>query len=152
MPPVGTIVLVTGQPDDQGELDASSVTEEGTDTSAVDLEGVVLSIDSTARTLSISADDNEESGQAITVTVPASFDLSLFTIGQEVGLQVTIQPDGSYLLQGSSSDDGVQGADDQGDEQGTNAGHQGDQGGIGSNGAPTDSGSASTPSTAGSAG
>ncbi|MHB8659774.1 MAG: hypothetical protein ACYC91_17865 [Solirubrobacteraceae bacterium] len=51
--------------------------------------------------------------------MPRSIDLTAFTVGQEVELQATLQKDGTYLLQGSSSDDGAQGANNQGDLQGT---------------------------------
>ncbi len=124
----------------RGDLEAQSITDDGTQTSGIDLEGSVLAIDTTARTLSISADDDSQSGQSITVTVPASIDLSLLTVGQEVELQATLQPDGTYVLQGSSSDEGVQGADNQDAEQGTEVD---DQSGSGSDSSSTSSGSGS---------
>jgi hypothetical protein len=48
--------------DRQGELEAQSVNQDGTQTSGIDLEGSVLAIDTTARTLSISADDSSHPG------------------------------------------------------------------------------------------
>ncbi|MHB8659773.1 MAG: hypothetical protein ACYC91_17860 [Solirubrobacteraceae bacterium] len=48
LPPVGTTVSVTGKLDNQGELEAQSVSEDGTQTSGIDLEGSVLSVDTSA--------------------------------------------------------------------------------------------------------
>ena len=127
LPTVGTTVSVAGQLDGQGDLEAQTVTETGTQASGIYLEGTVLAIDTVARTLTISAEDTAQSGQSITVTVPASLELSTFTVGEEVELQATLQPDGTYLLQGSASDTGAQGASDQVDQQGTQTGDQSEE-------------------------
>ncbi len=118
MPPVGSSVIVDGTVGAQGEVEAESVENTGTDTGGFSVEGAIVAIDTSTRTLTISADDNSQSGSTIAVVVSTTLDLSKFTVGQEVELQVTLQPDGTYLLQGSASDEGVQGADDQEDLQG----------------------------------
>jgi hypothetical protein len=118
LPAVGTIVTATGTVDDQGDLNDATVQTEGTDTSGIDVEGTVLAVDPTARTITVSSTDDDEASAPIVVSVPSTLDISLFTVGQEVELTVTVQPDGSYVLAGSSSDEGQQGADDQGDQQG----------------------------------
>ena len=111
-PPVGSAVLVDANVDDNGDVEANDVNEEGQDGNGIDLEGKVLGIDTTARTLSISADDEEASGAALTVQVPAGIDLSGFKVGQEVELTVTRNTDGTFVLQQGMGDDNEQEADD----------------------------------------
>jgi hypothetical protein len=118
LPAVGTKVAVTGELREGGALDAETVKDDGTDHGAIDVEGTITAIDSEARTLSVSAEDNNLSGESVTVSVPSTFDMTKFAVGQEVQLQVTLMPDGTYLLQGSSSDEGARGAEDKTDQQG----------------------------------
>jgi hypothetical protein len=121
LPGVGHHVTVTA--DVHGEnVDASSIHEEGQNQNGFDIEGIVLAVDPVARTVKVSADDDDESGAGITVIVPASLDMSRFTVGQEVELRVLRQADGTFVLQGSASDENVEQADDP-DEQ---DGEQGD--------------------------
>lgn len=117
LPPVGTKVSVAAVVGTEG-VEADSVQDDGTDTGPIDLEGSVTAIDTATRTLTISADDEALSGKTITVTVPPTIEISTFTVGEEVELQVTLQPDGTYLLAGSSSDEGAKGAEDTADQQG----------------------------------
>jgi hypothetical protein len=144
LPAVGAIVTATGTVDDQGDLNEQTVQTDGTDTGSIDLEGAVLAVDATAGTITVSSTDDEQTSGLIVVSVPSTLDISLFTVGQEVELQVTAQPDGSYVLAGSSSDEGAQGADDQGDQQGDQGDGQGD-GGSGATG--SDSGSTGSSSS-----
>jgi len=143
LPSVGTEVTATGTVDDQGELEDQSLQSDGSDTNGIDLEGTILAVNATARTLTVSADDDQQSGASVIVTVPAALDISKFVVGQEVELQVLPQPGGGYLLQGSASDEGVQGADDQAEEQGNQGDDQGEnqqpgaQGQEGSDGNPS---------------
>jgi hypothetical protein len=122
VPAPGTAVVVDAQMDDDGQLQADDVHELGSDDDGMELEGVVLAVDSQARTLSVSADDDGESGAAVTVHVPDGFDLNAFEIGREVELHVTELPDGTLQLVGSGDDDNAQeaerGDDDQGDMDG----------------------------------
>ena len=152
LPVVGTTVSVAGQLDGRGDLEAETVTDTGTQASGIYIEGTVLAIDTVARTLTISAEDTAQSGQSITATVPASLELSTFTVGEEVELQATLQPDGTYLLQGSASDAGAQGANDQVDQQGTQTGDQGEESGSSdsSSGSTSGSSDSSSGSTSGS--
>jgi hypothetical protein len=118
MPSVGDDVTVESQLDDQGDLEDDGVQQTGTQTQNIEVEGTVLSIDTNARTLTISADGDDDTNQSITVDVPPTIDISTFTVGQEVELNVAVQPDGSFLLQGSSEDDNSEEANNPGDQQG----------------------------------
>ena len=61
----------------------------------------------------------------MTVNVPASFDITLFSVGQEVQLIVSLNPDGAtYTLQQSSDDSNAQRAGNPGDNQGDGHGDQ----------------------------
>jgi hypothetical protein len=149
LPPVGTVVTATGTVDGQGELNDQTVQTDGTDASSIDLEGSILAIDTTARTMTVSSTDNQQTGGSVIVSVPLSFDMSLFAVGQEVELHVSLQSNGSYMLVGASSDQGTQGANNQGDQQGNQGDEQGNQGdgGSGSDGASTGTDGGSTGAT-----
>ena len=116
-PSVGDIVTVTGTLAD-GTVDATEVHHDGQNVNGVNLEGVVQAIDTTTSTLTVSADDSEQSGAALTVQVPASFDLTLFHQGQSVELIVSPNADGTYTLEQSSNDSGSHHADNPGEQQG----------------------------------
>lgn len=116
-PNVGSVVTVSASVDDQGEVASNSITLDA-QTATVNLEGTVLGIDTTAQTLTISATDNSTATGTITLAVPSTINLALFTVGQEVELTATTGPGGSYTLAGSSSDQGQQGAEDQAYQQG----------------------------------
>jgi hypothetical protein len=118
LPAVSDDVTVEVEIDDQGDLLDESLQLTGSQTSNIDLEGTILAIDATARTLTISADDDEQSGRSLTVDVPSTIDISMFSVGQEVELTVTKQPDGTFLLQGGSGDDNAQRANNPEDETG----------------------------------
>jgi hypothetical protein len=113
-PPVGGMVQVDANVGDNGDVEANDVTEEGQDTNGIDLEGSILAVDPTARTLTISADDDNESGASLVVQVPAGVDMTGFTVGQEVELTVTRNPDGTFVLTQGMGDDNEQEADDNG--------------------------------------
>jgi hypothetical protein len=117
-PSVGTRVLVEADVDDQGELEATEIEDQGEDTNGIELEGTILAIDTTARTLTVSADDDEQSGATIAVSVPSGIDLSAFSVGEEVELVVTRAADGTFVLQQAAGDDNEQEADEdnEGDE------------------------------------
>jgi hypothetical protein len=123
MPATGSQVAVDANLDDQGDVDADKVDEQGQDDNGIDLEGKVLSVDTNARTLSLSADDDEESGAAIVVHVPAGVDLSQFAVGNDVELVVSKESDGSFTLQKVDENDNE--GDDQ-DNGGDNH-HNGDE-------------------------
>lgn len=144
LPSVGEDVNVTVGIDDQGDLQDENVQETGTQSSGIDLEGTILAIDPTARTLSVSADDEDQSGQSLTVTIPSTIDMSMFTVGQQVELTVSKQADGTFLLQGSSEDGNQQQANNPSDQQGSDGGSDGSGGGSDSaSGSGGTSGSAS---------
>ncbi len=125
-PPEGSVVTVTGTVDeeDEGEIDEEDIQEEGEDNNGFKLEGKILEVNTEARTVTVSADDDGQSGEAVVVNVPTALDISKFMIGEEVELNVQPLEGGGFELLGSSSDDGEQGADDGEDQQG----EQGDNG------------------------
>jgi hypothetical protein len=124
MPGVGTTVAVDVTVDDQGNLEEQDVTEVGNAQDTMDLEGQVLSVDTAANTISVSADDCDKSGASLVVHVP---DVSKFQVGDEVELTVTgPAADGSFTLVQSSGDNNSQEADDNSDNQGSgDGGNQG---------------------------
>jgi hypothetical protein len=150
LPAVGADVSVQTQIDDQGNLDDQGSDQTGTSTANVDVEGTILSIDptpgttadgtATAGTLTISADGEDDTSQSITVAVPATMDITMFQVGQEVELTVAVQSDGSFLLQ-ASSDDGNSDQANNGDDQ---QGCQGDEGDTSTTCSQSDGGSDST--------
>jgi hypothetical protein len=117
VPAVGEQVTVDGSVNDDGSVDAADVNEDGPQQGPVDLEGVVLAIDTNARTLSLSADDDNKSG-SITIALPAAFDMSAYTLGAEVKFRATLNPDGTYTAVGSADDDGVNDGEHENDDQG----------------------------------
>jgi hypothetical protein len=140
LPGPGTEVEVDVELHDQGDLEEQDIQELGEDSNGIELEGVVLNIDPAARTLSVSADDDDQSGAALTVHLPASVDLSVFAKGQEVELTVTPNPDGTFELVQSSLDDNQQEADDSSDDQGDDS-QNGDSGSNEGNGSNNENGS-----------
>ena len=124
MPASGSQVTVNASLDDQGDVEADDVNEDGQDTNGIDLEVKVLSVDANARTLNLSADDDDESGAAIVVHVPTSFDLTQFQTGNDVELVVTKETDGTFTLQKVDENE----ADNEGDDNGDNNDHQGNGG------------------------
>ncbi len=121
-PPVGTQVVATGTVDGQGDLEDQSVQSVGTQTNGIDLEGTVLAVDQTAGTITVSADDSEQSGASVTVTVPSTLDISQFTTGEEVELIVQPTGPGTATLLGSADDQSAQTANDSSNQQGNNPG------------------------------
>jgi hypothetical protein len=124
LPQVGTVVNVDVSVDDSGDVNATRFEQQGLDHNGINLEGAVLAIDTTARTLSVSSDDNGQSGSALTVKVPATFDLTKFRVGDAVELIVSLNSDGSYTLEQSSNDSTSEHAQNPGDQQGNGHGDQ----------------------------
>jgi hypothetical protein len=110
LPAVGDAVLVTADlaTSTASQLEATDVVINPAADAArpIEIEGVVLSINESTRTLTLSADDDHESGQMIAVTLPASFDLTQYKVGDSVELHATLNPDGqTYTATESSSDE-----------------------------------------------
>ncbi len=150
LPPVGTIVTATGTVDDQGDLNDNTIQTDGTDTGSLHLEGTILAVDSAAGTITVSSTDDGQTVNSILVSVPSPLDTSMFSVGQEVELQVTLQPDGSYVLAGSASDEGTHGADNPGDQQGSQGDGNSGSGGSDSGAVGSDSGSTTSGGSGGS--
>jgi hypothetical protein len=117
LPAVGTAVDVKAVLPAGGMPIAQAVTPVGTAFTVV-VEGKLLAVDPTARTLSISADDEDRSGAQLTINVPDAIDLTTLTLGGEVELLVTLNADGTYTLAGLAGDDNGNEADDAQHEQG----------------------------------
>jgi hypothetical protein len=159
--PLGAPVSTNVTIDDHGDLDENECHQVGDMPGQMKIEGVVLSTDTAAQTITISGDDDQEDmtpgaetsddhgdnpsdddqGEdmqpAIVVHVP---DATAFTVGDKVELIVTgPAADGSFTLV-SVDDDNPAGEDhhgDQGDnpgDQGDNPGDQGDNSGPGGSG------------------
>lgn len=75
MASLGENVTVETGIDDHGNLDEESIHDNGVQTSNIELEGVVMAGDPTARAISVSADDDSVSGQSVLVSIPATFDM-----------------------------------------------------------------------------
>jgi hypothetical protein len=121
-PSVGSDVVATATIDGQGDLQDQSVQTVGQNTGPISLEGTVLSVDPTAQTITVSADDDGQSGASIVVSVPATFDLPQFNVGEEVELLVQATGPGTATLVGSADDGSAQSANNQSDCQGQNPG------------------------------
>ncbi|HEX6460484.1 MAG TPA: hypothetical protein VF032_16310 [Thermoleophilaceae bacterium] len=135
--PVGTPVQTNVTIDDQGDLEDDNTQQTGDVPAQMKLEGVVLSTDPSAETITISGDDDSAEAQSsddggdqglspqIVVHVP---DATAFTVGDKVELIVTgPASDGSFTLVKVDEQESQSG-EDGGD---TNSG-QGDLGGDGS--------------------
>jgi hypothetical protein len=111
-------VAVDGTIDQNDDIEADDVQNEGQDGDGIELEGKVLAVDQAARTIQVSADDDDQSGDAVTVSVPASFDITQFKVGNEVELKVAKQTDGTFVLQ--KTDDENDNADNENEGDGNN--------------------------------
>lgn len=131
LPGSGTVVEVDADLSEDTPV-AQSVTPVGTDLT-VTVEGVVVAVDATAGTLTISADDEDASGAQLTIAVPTGIDVSGLAPGDQVELLVTLHSDGTYALLGLAGDDNAEHADDPSEQQGQpcdgGEDHHGDQGG-----------------------
>jgi hypothetical protein len=134
LPSVGAEVDVEVSLDGQGDLEETQVEQVGQATTGIELEGTVLSTDVSAETITVSADDEDQTGAGLVVHVP---DASQFNAGDEVELVVDgPAADGSYTLSQSSLDGNAHQADtssgrghehQQADSR--DGGHQGGDGG-----------------------
>jgi hypothetical protein len=116
LPPLGHDVSVRVRLR-HGDAELEGVTDNGEDDGTVELEGVVQSVDVTGRTLTLSADDEDESGETVTVLLPDGFDPSSFQVGDEVEFIATLNADGTYTAVSSSDEGNAEEADDPSDDQ-----------------------------------
>ena len=148
-PPVAEDVTAEVEVERDGTVRGDGITDTG-QTTSFRVEGKVLSVDDQARTLTISGDDDDETGQQVTVTLPDSFDISVFSVGDCVELVVTKAADGSLTAVQSFGDNGRR---DAGDSHGRDRGDQPDRQG-GGDGQPSATGTSGdqsgTPSGSGS--
>lgn len=146
LPPVGSVVTVTSNLADDGDIEAEDVQEHGEDTGGTELEGHILAIDTAARTLTLSADDDDElKGAQIVVSLPDTFDITRYQVGDELELVATLNPDGTYTAVGSSKNGDGKEADDQEHEQGDNHDQGGDKSGDGEKSGDTQQAGATQP-------
>jgi hypothetical protein len=133
LPVVGENVTVETGIDDQGDLNDESIQDNGPQTENMDIHGTILAVDPTARTLSVSSDDDDHVAglSPLTIHVPDTIDISTFKVGSQVELRATLQPDGSFLLVGAASDDNEQEANNPSDEQGKQGSGGSDSGSCG---------------------
>jgi hypothetical protein len=148
--PVGAPVESQVTIEDNGDLDDDDIQQVGAPPDQIKLEGVVLSTDPTAETITISGDDDQEEVEAeashdgsddgaddqdndddddamrpaIVVHVP---DATQFMVGEKVELIVTgPAADGSFTLVSVDEDENEQG-DNEGPNPGPGAGDEGDR-------------------------
>jgi hypothetical protein len=114
LPALGSEVTVSGSFGRSGDLTADTVTNDGQHNNYVDLEGVIVSIDAAARTLTMSADDNDElAGAAILVHLPSTFDLAKYKVGEVLLVVASLNVDGSYTAVDTFDDGSAEQADGQ---------------------------------------
>jgi hypothetical protein len=118
LPAVGTQVTIDATLDRDGDVESNEIHEHGEDHGTIELEGVVTAVDASARTLTLSADDDGEYDGAITVNLPDGFDLGAFAVGDVVEIEATLNEDGTYTAVRTSHDDTVEEADGTDDDQG----------------------------------
>jgi uncharacterized membrane protein YgcG len=143
-PPVGNqVVVVVAVDTSSGDLGCEHVRDLGEHQGEVEIEGIVQSIDTTARTVAISGDEDEMQGGSVTVQFPAAFDMSVLHVGDQVHLKLIQQPDGTFVLRRfeieSEDHSGQQSSGDQGGhcgcgEQSGQGDHSGEGGQSGQSG------------------
>jgi hypothetical protein len=122
-PRAGARVAITARRR-HGRWVARSIHRHGRRHGGCEIEGTITAIDPGARTLTIAADDRgDETPMTVVVTVPASFDLGSFAVGDEIEADVLVQADGTLVLSSLDDDQGDDHGDDppghdQGDDHG----------------------------------
>jgi hypothetical protein len=107
-PAVGDVVTVDGTFDGQGNVKADDCQNDGQNGDFTDLEGQILSIDTVARTLTITADDEGDlSGASIVVIIPDMLEIAAIA-----------NSDGTFTAVETGQDGNSQEADDQSEQQG----------------------------------
>ena len=109
----GDVVTITGSFDDDGDIDCEDVDVDGVDDGYIELEGHLLAVDLGARTLTLSADDEEELPGTVTVIIPADWDMSGYVVGDEIEVTATLNADGTFTAVGTSHDCDEEEADDE---------------------------------------
>jgi hypothetical protein len=118
-PAVGTPISMNVTIGDGGRLEYDSIRElaPADAGAAIDIEGRITAIDATARTLTVTAEDDDLSTD-FTVIVPDAIDISAYAVGDELEASVLVNADGTFTLQGSSLNGDDQEADDGANDQG----------------------------------
>lgn len=99
VPSVGDDVTASGTLDHHGDMRAGHIRHHGEDHGDFRVEGTISAIDTTARTLTVAPEEDDDApGASVTISVPDSVDISTFTVGQKVELAVTRQADGTLVL------------------------------------------------------
>jgi Cu/Ag efflux protein CusF len=100
----GTYTAVgTSLDGDEGEADDDD-NQQGEDCDEV--EGIVTAIDEGARTVTLAVDDDDAmAGATVTVIIPADWDLSEFSVGEELEVVATQNADGTYTAISAELDD-----------------------------------------------
>ena len=122
MPAVGTQVVVTITVQANGVLDEDEIDEVGEDRDEIEIEGRVKSVDLAARSVTISASDDDASGGTVTVAFPATFDVTRIAVGNDVELEVVRQADGTFALRKLETEDENELEDEADDDNGAQPG------------------------------
>lgn len=143
-PPVGSTVSTHVSIDSSGALESQDVSEVSAPdpTQPIDIEGRISVIDPSTSTLTVSVTDD---GAIATfrVVVPATIGVTAYSVGDEVELTATLNPDGTYTLVGSSQNGDSQEADDDTGEQGSQSEDEDPTDTSGSSSSTTDGGHSS---------
>jgi Cu/Ag efflux protein CusF len=109
---------------------ARSIHRHGRRHGGCEVEGTITAIDPSARTLTIAADDHgDDTALTLTVTVPESFDLGQFTVGDEIEVDVVARADGTLVLSDVDDHGDDHGDDGPNHDQGDDHGDDGAGGG-----------------------
>ncbi len=111
LPVLGAYATVTAAIE-AGVLTQRRLSSGGAPFTHVAIEGILAAVDAETARLSISADDVRESGQDISVAIPAGIDPSPLAPGDSVLASADIGADGSLVLTGLASDERLKGAED----------------------------------------
>jgi hypothetical protein len=97
-PAVGNQVIVVSAIDPSGDLAATDVQELGQDTGTIKVEGAIDAIDATTGLVSVSANEDDPSGAAVTLQMFDGFDFSTIAVGDRIEWKLKLQTDGTYAV------------------------------------------------------
>jgi hypothetical protein len=111
LPVLGAYATVTAAIE-AGVLTQRRLSSGGAPFTHVAIEGILAAVDAETAQLSISADDIRESGQDVSIAIPAGIDTSALAPGDSVLASADIGADSSLALTGLASDERLKGAED----------------------------------------
>lgn len=116
VPAVGTVVTVNGSFAHDGDIAADDCKDCGDNDGYVELEGHIRGV--FADHLTLSADDDCELAGTITLLIPATWDMRLYAVGDELEVVATLVSEGTYAAVSTCKDGDADEADDENCDQG----------------------------------